>query len=308
MIATAFYKGQGLGNQLWAYAAIRSIARIQELEFGFLGVSNFKGHDFLDLDFGTLIPGKVSNAPKEQIPEGLTNYYIERLTRHPSGADISELDPLVKNANDGTFLDGTFQAEEYLLPRAEVASWLNTDGEVKEECVISLRGGEFRGVPELFLPQSYYSNAIREIRESSPNIKFVVVTDDASLARKWFPEFEIQTSGGVKRFHGGLYIHPRSHKIGLDFKRIQKAKYLILSNSSFSWWGAYSNLYAERIIAPKYWARYNTSDGFWSNGDSLTRGFEWMDRSGEIFDYEKCKREISKYKANQDRATDTQSQ
>jgi hypothetical protein len=90
-----------------------------------------------------------------------------------------------------------------------------------------LRGGEFRGVPDLFLPLEYYKLAIREIKFLAPKIEFVVVTDDAPLAKKWFPEFEIQTSGGVKRFHGGLYIHPQSTKIGLDFKRIQKAKYII---------------------------------------------------------------------------------
>jgi hypothetical protein len=308
MIATSFYKGQGLGNQLWSYAVIRSVAQRNGLEFGFMGVENFKGHDFLKLEFGRALSGKVPKLPKEQIPKGFTSYYSEKLKRHDSGADVSELDPVVMNVTDGTFLDGTFQAEEYLLPRSEVALWLKTDAELQDECVISLRGGEFKGVPELFLPQKYYFDAINEIKASSPNINFVVVTDDALLARKWFPGFEIQTSGGVKRFHGGLYLHPRSNKIGLDFKRIQKAKYLILSNSSFSWWGAYSNLDARRIIAPKYWARYNTSDGFWSNGDSLTRGFEWMDRSGEIFDYEKCKLEISQYKAKNDRATDAQNQ
>ena len=306
MIGTAFYKGQGLGNQLWSYAVIRSVSQNQKTNFGFQGVSNFKGHDFLKLDFGTLLEGKGVKFPRERVPEGFTRYYAEELKRHPSGADISELDPKVKGAPDGTFLDGTFQAEDYLLSRAEVASWFAIEGEERDECVISLRGGEFRGVPELFLPLEYYEMAIQKIKNQAPNIDFVVVTDDAPLARKWFPEFEIQTSGGVKRFHGGLYIHPKSGKIGIDFKRIQKAKYLILSNSSFSWWGAYSNLHARKIIAPKYWARYNTSNGFWSNGDSLTRGFDWLDRSGQISSYEECKTELSKYRANHDPAIDNQ--
>ena len=51
MIGTEFYKGQGLGNQLWAYAVIRSLAEDHGYDFGFLGTDKFKGK-WLELDFG----------------------------------------------------------------------------------------------------------------------------------------------------------------------------------------------------------------------------------------------------------------
>jgi hypothetical protein len=129
-----------------------------------------------------------------------------------------------------------------------------------------------------------------------PLCEFLVVTDDVELSKRYFPNFPIQSSGGVKIIARKYYRSPKSHLIGRDFAKIQNAKYLILSNSSFSWWGAWTNTRAEYVIAPKYWARYNVSDGYWSQGDSLTRGWVWLDRSGNFFSYQDCLEETINYK------------
>ncbi len=52
---------------------------------------------------------------------------------------------------------------------------------------------------------------------------------------------------------------------------------------------------AKVIIAPKYWARHNVSDGYWSTGDAYTRPFLYMDRDGKVSDYYKCKIEAIEY-------------
>ena len=72
----------------------------------------------------------------------------------------------------------------------------------------------------------------------------------------------------------------------IDFYVVNQAKNVILSNSSFGWWCGWLNDNANLIIAPKYWARHNVSDGYWATGDAYTRGFSYMDREGNLFDYE----------------------
>jgi len=52
MILTELYDGQGLGNQLWVYAACRSIAEKLQMPHKILSPDKFKGNSFLDIDFG----------------------------------------------------------------------------------------------------------------------------------------------------------------------------------------------------------------------------------------------------------------
>jgi hypothetical protein len=74
------------------------------------------------------------------------------------------------------------------------------------------------------------------------------------------------------------------------------SRYQILSNSSFAWWATYSSPVSTFAIAPKYWASYNHSDGYWSQGDSLTPGWVWGSRDGSIASYEECLEELAKYR------------
>ena len=291
MIGTEFYKGQGLGNQFWVYAVIRSLAETHGYEFGFLGTEKFKGKWF-ELDFGKHNPESSTRFPEPRIPAGFNRYYLEEKIVHSSGADISPLDPAVAEVKDGTFLDGSFQSEKYFRDPDRVRGWFRPSGAVRDLCVINIRGGEFKGVPELFLGRRYYELAVAEIQHRFGDVAFEIVTDDAKLARSWFPNFPVHSSGGVKRFHGGYYLHPKSDRIRMDFERLQTARYLIIGNSSFSWWGAYTNPFAEFTLAPKFWARYNTSDGYWSNGDSLTSGWHYLSRDEGVFSYEECLGEL----------------
>ena len=57
MIVTELYDGQGLGNQLWCYAALRCAAKELGLDFGVMTTEKFKGREFLSIDFGN-VPGE----------------------------------------------------------------------------------------------------------------------------------------------------------------------------------------------------------------------------------------------------------
>lgn len=298
MIGAEFYSGQGFGNQLWIYASVRCIAMRNGLEFGFTGTNQFKGRDFLDLDFGKSCEKSTSNGPRYRVPKGFVRYSAEnRVIHEQSGADITPVDPLILGATDGTFIEGALQAEQYLSGyKGEISRWFSATSEVSNKCVISLRGGEYRGIKDVFLPRSYYENAMKRIAQIDPDVEFEVVTDDLGLAKEFFPNLKATSSGGVKIILRRIYISPSSSKIGTDFASLQKAKYMILSNSSFSWWGAYTNKNVELVIAPKYWARHNISNGYWSQGDSLTTEWTWLDRDGNFHTYEQCAMELLNYR------------
>ena len=104
------------------------------------------------------------------------------------------------------------------------------------------------------------------------------IGEQIEKAREYFPNYRIISSGGVKIIAGRIYISPPSKMIGRDFAILQNARYLILSNSSFSWWGAWTNQIAEVVIAPKYWAAYNVSKSFWSTAEIAEPTWIWKGR------------------------------
>ena len=292
MIGTQLYKGQGLVNQLWVYAVTRSIALRNNYEFAIPGKNNFKGKYFLKLDFGKKIDINLLDYPAHRIPNGFRFYYAEKKLIHPvHNCDISEFDVDLFNIPDNTFIDGNMQTEKYIVDYREmIQDWFSVPTQFFEGCTIHLRGTEYRGLQDVLLPMEYFQNAIEYLRNKYGDVKFRVVTDDFELATKYFPHFPILGQSILKNIasktlipiKARLKVGPNQKSICRDFAAIQNSKYLIIPNSSFSWWGAWTNRRAVEVVAPKYWARHNISDGFWSTGDIKTEGWTWLDRDNNI--------------------------
>ncbi len=170
-----------------------------------------------------------------------TKYTVE----YPSGEVIPE-------SYEGV-LDGEFQAEDDFIKHLDkVREWLKVEPlDMPDDlCIIGFRGGEYVGVRDLFLPREYWVLAVWKILEINPNMRFEVHTDDPEMAKLFFPDFEC------------------IHDIGLNWRSIRYAKHLIIANSSFYILPAYLNEDVKEIIAPLYWARYNTHE--WINPDNAT--------------------------------------
>jgi|GEM_PF-1515618 len=288
-IVTEMYNGQGLGNQIFCYMTTRVIATDKGYDFGIMHPERFKGSDFLDLDFGCKVVGGKGpeGGPPKKLPEGILNYYREQQILHPvDGSDIRLYDKNLVDIFPNTKVDGLMQDEKYIEHRkSEIKEWLK----VKEEyecydysesgiCIINFRGGEYARHKELYLSKKYWDNAVENMRKINPNFRFVVITDDTYEAKKFFPEYDV--------FH---------FSIGKDYTIIKNAHYLILSNSSFAWFPAWLSEKLTYCIAPKYWARHNTSDGYWSCGYNITKGWMYQDRDGNLSDYDTCVREFEAY-------------
>ena len=255
------------GNHMFQYVVTRSIAERKGYNWGFTkyiygdyfgGISQM---DFLDIDYGKEVVG-IEQEYKERIYNlgGHTNVHL-----------YDTFDELKDNSK----LVGCWQTEQY-FQQDIVRNWLKikniesyqnltTDDDT---CVINVRGGEYKGIREVLLPMSYWNNAINYMKSIKPDMKFLVVTDDIGYAKRLFPDFTC--------YHGG---------INNDYYIINSARWLILSNSSFAWFPAWLSERAKRIISPKYWARYNVSDGYWASSNIFTKGFEHLNREGNLENY-----------------------
>lgn len=292
MITTEFYHGQGLGNQLFVYVTTRAIALDKAVDFGYTGLENFgdrryndKGLYFMDLDLG-----KPVN--RDQI----VNYYKEKETRiktnsshHDAtiGCDIRLIDNDLTKIPDNCKIDGIMQGEDYFYHRKkEIIQWMKLKPEhdckdfVSDDiCVINFR--DYKGNSELYLERDYWVMAIYHMLNINPNMQFLVITENPSVAKEMLPEL----SDNIFHFD-----------VGKDYSIIKNARWLILSNSSFAYFPAFTNQEAKLIIAPKYWARHNVSNGYWSCGYNLYRDFMYMDRNGNLQTYNECLREFEIYK------------
>ncbi len=291
-IITEMYNGQGLGNQIFCYVTTRVIATDKGYDFGIMSPEKFKGSSYFDLDFGCKVTGGKGpeGEPPTQLPEGILNYYREQQIIHPvDGSDIRLYDKNLVDIFPNTKIDGLMQDEKYIEHRKnEIKEWLKVKEEYEcydyssdDVCIINFRGGEYARHKELYLRKQYWDDAVENMRKINPNFKFVVITDDTYEAKKFFPKYEV--------FH---------FNIGKDYAIVKNAHYLILSNSSFAWFPAWLSEKLKYCIAPKYWARYNTSDGYWNCGYNITKGWMYQDRDGKLSDYDTCVREFEAYQAS----------
>lgn len=297
MIVTELYNGQGLGNQLWCYVVTRCIAKNNGFEFGIKSPEKFKAKHFMHLDFGQSVIGGEGpeGGPPNQLPESIQYYYKESMVRNSQGNDISPFDDNLTKIKDDTKIDGGMQSEKYIeFNKESIVKWLTPsvnilDYSSDDICVIHFRGGDYKFAGHTLLSRSYYYNAMNHMKNINPNMKFVMVTDDVSLANQYFGN-SVDLVGSC--LYGNRDPHQAYFHIGgdlsIDYSILNNAKNLIISNSSFSWWSAWTNTKVKNVIAPKYWAAHNFSNGFWSCGDSLTKNWLWLDREDKLFTYEEC--------------------
>ena len=293
MIGTKLHDGQGLGNAIFCYVATRCVAKKQNTEFAVLGKERLSGIAgkgnglyFMDLDFGN---EGVSEEDFERVYNEKEDRIFLGNSKHDCkhGCYITGVDAHFMEVEDGTLLHGNMQAEEYLLLyKEEIKEWLKVKPEYdtyefcKDNlCVINIRGGEYRGSPELYVNKKYWKHGMEYMKSIRPDMEFVIVTDDVEGANKILP--------GIPAYHGTL---------DQDYVRVKNARYLLLSNSSFAFFPAFTSETVQEIVAPKYWARHNVSDGYWASEQNIYTSWKYLDRKGRVFSAEECRTELEAYK------------
>jgi len=292
MIGTEIFKGAGLGNQLFFYVTTRCLAKDLGYEFGLIDGQNFAnnihsdcGLYFMDLDLGRAAKREDFKAVYEEKEDRI---YIGN-SKHDltHGCYVTGTDRQMFHIKDGTLLVGNMQSEEYYIRhKEEIKQWLK----VKEEydcmeysrdnlCILHLRCTDYMDSPELFLRKKYWIQGMKNMRKLNPDMEFMIITNDVKEAGKLLP--------GIPAYNFNL---------AKDYAIIKNAKYLLLANSSFAYFPVLTSDTIKKVIAPKYWARHNVSNGYWASEQNIYSGFTYQDKRGRLYSYEECKKELEAYK------------
>lgn len=105
---------------------------------------------------------------------------------------------------------------------------------------VHVRGGDFINPKYNLCHKEYYKDAISKFQNIEK--KLIIFTDDKNYAKTLLKEFNIS----IILSHG-------IEKSLIDMYMLSHAKNIIVSNSTFSFWGAYlSNISNQKVVAPKY--------------------------------------------------------
>lgn len=241
MIGSFFHNGSGLGDQLFRFVTSKTLAQKKGSIHGMVNPSNFKGSDFMKipLEYGMNVDSSFS-------------FWIENEIRDENGVDRRSYDPEINFVEDNTIIDGSFEDDKYWRHNLKnINEWLKVEPlKVPDDlCIIGFRGGEYATQPDLFLPVSYYAEAMLKIGDKN----YEVHTDDPELARKIL---------GLPTVKNNPISHSKHANMGFNWRSARFAKYAIIPNSAF--------FIIPRIlkhqedpeavtIAPRYWARRNTN-------------------------------------------------
>lgn len=292
MLGIETQEGFGLGNQLFFYITARCIALDKGYRFSVLDPEHFAnnmhsdcGLYFMDLDMGE--------------PSGKEDYkkvYREKETRLFTGNSkhdlthgvyVTDADENLFDIEDDTLLYGNLQAEAYFIShKEEIRRWLKVKPEYDcmeycrdNLCILHLRCSDYMGSPELYLRRKYWLMGMKQMKKINPDMEFMIITNDVKEAGKFLP--------GIPAYNFDL---------AKDYSVLKNARYLLLANSSFSYFPAFTSETVQYILAPKYWARHNVSDGYWASEQNIYAGWHYMDRKGRVFTAEECKKELAEYK------------
>jgi len=270
-----------IGDNITRYLLCRTVAERNNYEWG---INKKVSHDYYNgaeqMNFFNIDYGLPNDTPYGQLPEGITNIWEEKVENHDT-YNYVPYQPEVFDVPDNTKLVIRCAHDANYYDRDKITKWLKIkDENIKEYkdvlsvrninladenlCVLNCRGGEYRGVPSLFLEKKYWKNAVDNMINKNSNMKFIVITEDPEYFAKVF-------SCPVYHFN-----------IGCDYYIVNNAKNLIISNSAFGIFSSWTNQNNPYVIAPKYWARHNVSDGYWANSDMESFGWNFMDREGNM--------------------------
>jgi Glycosyl transferase family 11 len=97
---------------------------------------------------------------------------------------------------------------------------------------------------KVVLPMEYYAHAISTMRERFVDPDFFVFSDDMSFVKESLPR-------GARMVFVEHNDDFASHE---DLRLMSACHHHIIANSTFSWWGAWLNSRAEKVvIAPRHW-------------------------------------------------------
>jgi len=273
----------GMGNQLFQYAAGRSLALKKKTSFKLDAVSSYindrYGSKYV-LHHFNIAESFISEAERKRFNlSGIRRriysavyffkpYYRRSIVEEPLKQRF-RYDPNILLTPDEVCIDGYWQNEQYFIDSAELIRKEFTLGDepdsINREIAQKIMESESVGVHLRRLlgvsvdgkkkfedamkfhgacSLDYYRLAVQKIAENVKNPYFFVFADDTEWAKKNF----------VINYPVKSITHNNGIKDHEDLRLMSLCKHHIIANSSFSWWGAWlAQNPAKTVIAPRYW-------------------------------------------------------
>jgi hypothetical protein len=277
----------GLGNQLFQYAAARSLAaRLRtevKADLSFLLDRSIPNIVFRDYDLsifpGITLPRATEdevNSLKQPLGSGIVGKILSRLIKpnrycREKGFKYNRR---IETLSDPVYLNGYWQSEKYFLRDEALirqnfafgplitpgAAELMKHIQQENAVCINVRRGDFVSHAQSsemlgFVGMDYYEQAIGLFNSRFPDCHYFIFSDDIDWCRD-----NIQT-GRPTTVVSHQYAGPKF----ADYLQLMTAcRHFLIPNSTFAWWAAWLSKGTDKlVIAPKTWftdKRFDSSD------------------------------------------------
>lgn len=298
----------GLGNQMFQYALYMKL-RSQKKEVKFDDINEYR-HDaakpIMLSVFGVEYPRATWNEIDRFIDCSMKP--IRRIRRKLFGRNAIEyeeeglFDPKILTF-DSMYLRGSFQSEKYFEDMVEEvretfqfptledmhlpqklysATRLCLDRiEAVYSVSLHMRRSDSKPDEELYegiCTEKYYEGAVRFMQEKYPDAFFFIFSNEPKWVRGWVDnliESQIQedmTEAEIEMMRNKFIMVEANteHTAYLDMLLVTHCRHHIISDSSFSWWGAWLNNNPDKtIVAPNKWKNGIDSDDVYTSGMTL---------------------------------------
>jgi hypothetical protein len=261
-----------LGNNLFQYALGRSLAKRHGVPLE-MDASWFNPEGWGEVRCLRDLPGIAAGharvvrrfSPAARALRRFTGRHYWHLCGVPElreREDDHDFDPRILEAPADCLLFGYFQTPRYFADiepslreelrteglgleagREELAAKLRAPGSV----AVHVRRGDYAGNTRLDVcGMDYYSEAMRRLRETLPDPRFYIFSDDpAWCASRFTADDVVITTGGSSR---------QSPLVDLHLMNL--AQHHVIANSSYSWWAAWlGKKPGQRVLMPHQWFR-----------------------------------------------------
>lgn len=253
----------GLGNQMFEYAYYLWLKEKfpNENIYGYYPAVGLSDHNGLEVDKRFKVKLPPSNLYIKLLGNVLFN--INRVCRKLGLSEIATC--TMKNEKfDAIFHCDYWQNKKY-IPKSMMMEFdlgklnslnakLLSEIENNSICSIHIRRGDYLKKKNALIyggicTEDYYKRAIDEIVKETPNVKLLFFSDDSQYVRKTYKYQNMQ-----------IVDWNKGENSILDMYLMSKCKYMILANSTFSYWAAILNKSAKIIICPTQWKNFDSPD------------------------------------------------
>jgi Glycosyl transferase family 11 len=257
----------GLGNQLFQYAAARSLATRLAKPFKLENITSLQKDTQRKIALHDL-QTKFELATKEEVKEFLRfpslyrhKYRLFKMGKHIYREPHFHYDENFFRLSDPVYLDGFWQSplyfknietiirEEFTIGPEKIKNVVEKGRELEQRpsVAIHIRRGDFLKPATVayhgVLSPFYYERAIKLIKEKVPDISLYFFSDDIHWVKQ-----------NLSMAKDAEFMSSSNQTALEDFYLMSKCRHMIIANSSFSWWAAWLNNNTGKIvIAPKNW-------------------------------------------------------